>query len=78
MSLLDDALLVNAELDAFLAASARDAKLSLTDLLSTDDNLYLEYATPRGNVLPPTESQLLWSQIQRFRGDATARRLRAP
>jgi spermidine synthase len=50
--LLDDVLVVDAGLDAFVADAAARAGVELEALLSTDDNLYLEYATPRGNVLP--------------------------
>ncbi len=44
-SLLDQLILSGAELDRFIADSE-----GLT-VVSTDDNLYLEYATPKGNVL---------------------------
>jgi spermidine synthase len=43
-ALLDRMILSGAELDRFVAESGPPT-------LSTDDNLYLEYATPRGNVL---------------------------
>jgi spermidine synthase len=51
-ALTEDILAIGDGLDAFLAASARNAGLTPEALISTDQNLYLEYATPRGNVLP--------------------------
>jgi spermidine synthase len=51
-SLIEDVLVMDAGLDAFLAESAREAGVSLDELVATDENLYLEYRTPRGNVLP--------------------------
>lgn len=36
--------------DQFIAAVARDLKLDVMDLVSTDDNLKLEYSTPQANV----------------------------
>jgi spermidine synthase len=48
VDLLDELLASEAELDRFVADSAGwDAPVPV----STDDNLYLEYATPKGNVL---------------------------
>ncbi len=44
-SLIDRLMISGAELDRFIAESDR------AGTLSTDDNLYLEYATPKGNVL---------------------------
>ena len=69
--LLDDVLLVSAGLDRFLAESARLASVLARALISTDHNLYLEYATPRGNVLPWSERDVLVGNIHRHR-DAAA------
>ena len=52
-TLLDELLLSDAELDRFVSEIARD---NGGDILSTDDNLFLEYATPKGNVLSYEES----------------------
>jgi spermidine synthase len=50
--LLDELLSSGPELDRFVAESAaEDEKAGEDAPVSTDDNLYLEYATPKGNVL---------------------------
>ncbi|WP_437567457.1 fused MFS/spermidine synthase [Sorangium sp. So ce542] len=46
--LLDDLVTSGDDLDRLVADAAEDGG----PILSTDDNLYLEYATPKGNVLP--------------------------
>ncbi|XXY52382.1 fused MFS/spermidine synthase [Sorangium sp. So ce269] len=46
--LLGDLMASGEDLDRFIADAAEDGG----PILSTDDNLYLEYATPKGNVLP--------------------------
>lgn len=67
LALLGDILLTGPGVDAFLAQAARDAGLPVESLLSTDDNLYLEYATPRGNVLPWGFREELISKIAAHR-----------
>jgi spermidine synthase len=47
-----DVLLTGEGLDRFIEDTARLRSLPRGELVSTDDNLYLEYETPRGNVLP--------------------------
>lgn len=76
MSLLDDVLVAGPDLDRFLEASAREAGQPLAELVSTDGNLYLEYATPRGNVLPWYAREELVQQIREFRTPASVSRLR--
>ena len=78
MDLLTDILVADADLDRFLADSARDAGEPLSNLVSTDGNLYLEYATPRGNVLPWSAREDLVKKIYEFRGDVSISGLRAP
>jgi spermidine synthase len=46
-----DVLATESGLDAFVADAARESGIPVESMVSTDDNLYLEYATPRGNVL---------------------------
>lgn len=46
--LLGDLVTSGEDLDRFIADAAEDGG----PIVSTDDNLYLEYATPKGNVLP--------------------------
>jgi spermidine synthase len=53
--LAGDLLAMDEALDRFVADSAREAGVATADLISTDDNLYLEYATPKNNV-PGTPS----------------------
>jgi len=50
--LLDEMVASGPELERFVA----DTELESGKILSTDDNLYLEYATPKGNVLEYTSS----------------------
>jgi spermidine synthase len=76
--LLDDVLLVDGDLDRFLEDSAREAGQPLAELISTDGNLYLEYATPRGNVLPWSAREDLVRKLLEFRGEASLNGLRAP
>ena len=47
---LADAVLADETLDAFIAEVAGEHGLAEASLISTDDNLKLEYATPRNNV----------------------------
>jgi spermidine synthase len=77
MSLLDDVLVTGSDLDHFLADSAREAGQPLAELVSTDSNLYLEYATPRGNVLPWSAREELVSKISEFKTDVSKSGLRA-
>ena len=78
MSLLDDLLVADADLDRFLQDSAQVAGQPLSELVSTDSNLYLEYATPRGNVLPWSAREELVRKILEFRSDVSVNGLRAP
>lgn len=78
MSLLDDILVADADLDRFLEDSAKEAGQPLAELVSTDGNLYLEYATPRGNVLPWSAREDLVRKISEFRGEVSISGLRAP
>jgi spermidine synthase len=78
MDLLADVLVVDADLDRFLENSAREAGQPLSELVSTDGNLYLEYATPRGNVLPWSSREELVSKIREFRSDVSLSSLAAP
>lgn len=65
--LLDDVLLLDAGLDRFLEQTANDANEPLSSWVSTDQNLYLEYATPRGNVLPWSSRETLVGDLRAFR-----------
>ncbi|WP_437619360.1 fused MFS/spermidine synthase [Sorangium sp. So ce1151] len=63
------------DLDRFIADAAEDGG----PILSTDDNLYLEYATPKGNVLPYGASlDATLALLERYRTPATRARHLAP
>lgn len=66
-SLLDDVVVGNQALRRFVDESAKESGLETAGLLSTDDNLYLEYATPRGNVLPWSTRDELVRTLKRHR-----------
>jgi spermidine synthase len=70
-SLLDDMLLLDEGLDRFLDFAAAKSGVSAASLVSSDDNLYLEYATPKGNALSWDERTAMLAEIRRFR-DAQA------
>jgi spermidine synthase len=78
ISLLDDVLASGASLDRYLAAVARDSGVPPGELVSTDDNLYLEYATPRGNVLSWSSREELVLELLERRDPADVAKLRAP
>jgi spermidine synthase len=65
--LLDDTLVFGAGLDRFLDDVAREEGVPRAELISNDDNLYLEYATPRGNTLPWSAREALVDQLLRYR-----------
>lgn len=66
-SLAGDVLATGEGLDAFLVAAAAEVGADVNDFVSTDDNLYLEYATPRGNVLGWSSREDLVSRIRAHR-----------
>jgi spermidine synthase len=68
-ALLSDVLVVDAGFESFLEDVARQAGVARSELLSTDDNLYLEYATPRGNVLPWSTREELVAELLTHRDE---------
>jgi spermidine synthase len=66
-SLAFDVLAMDAGLDRFIADSAAEAGVPASELVSTDDNLFLEYQTPRGNVLPWAAREALVEVLRRYR-----------
>jgi spermidine synthase len=76
-SLLDDVLLTGAGLERFLLDSAQESGVAWADLVSSDDNVYLEYATPRGNVLPWSSLDDLVAVLRGYRDAASIRALGA-
>ncbi|WP_437708987.1 fused MFS/spermidine synthase [Sorangium sp. So ce448] len=73
--LLDALVTSGDDLDRFVADAAEDGG----PILSTDDNLYLEYATPKGNVLPYGASlDATLALLERYRTRAPRTRHLAP
>ncbi|WP_437275607.1 fused MFS/spermidine synthase [Sorangium sp. So ce375] len=73
--LLDALVTSGDDLDRFVADAAEDGG----PILSTDDNLYLEYATPKGNVLPYGASlDATLALLDRYRTRAPRARHLAP
>jgi spermidine synthase len=77
-TLPNDALFVDASLDQFLTDEAKIAGQSLGDMVSTDDNLYLEYETPRGNLLPWSAQEVLVAKLRTYRDQDAISALEAP
>lgn len=73
-----DVLVLGDGLDAFLQRAAEDAGATLDELVSTDDNIYLEYATPRGNVLPWETRDALVATLRTYRRQADVDALLVP
>ncbi|HEY8945677.1 MAG TPA: fused MFS/spermidine synthase, partial [Polyangiaceae bacterium] len=77
-ALTNDILVLGKGLDAFLESIAEEAGEPVSSLLSTDENLYLEYATPRGNILPWSTRDDLVRDLVRFRDEQAIDALFAP
>ena len=69
--LTDDILAMDEGLDRFIADSTGEAGMDLRRFVSNDDNLFLEYQTPRGNVLPWEAREALVETVRSYR-DPTA------
>ncbi|MEZ4227080.1 MAG: fused MFS/spermidine synthase [Polyangiaceae bacterium] len=65
--LVEDVLVVDSGLDRYLEDVAAAVPLPPSRLVSTDDNMWLEYRTPRGNVLPWSTREALVSDLSRYR-----------
>jgi spermidine synthase len=76
--LLEDALVVGAGLDRFLDDVAAEEGVARAELISSDDNLYLEYATPRGNTLPWSAREALVERLLGYRDEAAIASLVGP
>jgi spermidine synthase len=70
-----DVLAMDEGLDRFIADSAEEARVPVEELLSTDDNLFLEYETPRGNVLPWEAREALVGVLRGYRDPLAIARL---
>ena len=62
-----DLLVMDEALDRFVADSAREARMTIEELWSTDDNLYLEYATPKNNVAGMPSIEQTIDMVARYR-----------
>jgi spermidine synthase len=78
LTLLDDVLVSDAGLDHFLADQAREAGEPVEKMVSTDENLYLEYATPHGNVLPWSAREDLVADLRRYHDESAVLAMLAP
>ena len=78
LTLLDDVLVSDAGLDHFLADQAREAGEPVERMISSDENLYLEYATPRGNVLPWSAREDLVADLRRYHDESAVASMLAP
>ncbi len=65
--LLDDLLLTDKGLEAWLQDTATRGGFARRQNVATDDNLYLEYATPRGNILPWETRESLVAELIQYR-----------
>ena len=78
LSLLNDALVSDAGLDRFLADTAAEAGEPVERMISTDSNLYLEYATPRGNTLPWSAREDLVKDLRRYHDPSAVAAMLSP
>jgi len=78
LSLLNDVLVSDAGLDRFLADCAAEAGEPVANMVSTDGNLYLEYATPHGNTLPWAAREELVKTLRRYHEPAAVEAMLAP
>jgi spermidine synthase len=78
VELLDDVLISDDGLDRFLSDQAAEAGEPVERLISTDSNLYLEYATPHGNVLPWAAREELVANLRRYKEPAAVAAMLGP
>jgi spermidine synthase len=64
--LLDKRILNSAQIDTFVAAQAKAHDLLPEHLISTDDAPYLEYSTPRGNMLSHQSGEWTVANLRKF------------
>jgi spermidine synthase len=77
-ALFDDVLVMDKGLWHFLNDAAKAEKMPLDDMISSDENLYLEYATPRGNVLPWHAREELVAKLRNYHDPEAIRTLVVP
>jgi spermidine synthase len=76
--LFNDVLITDDGLDRFLADQASEAGEPVEQMISTDGNLYLEYATPHGNVLPWEARETLVADLRRYHDPAAVAAMLVP
>lgn len=64
--LLETLVLDEAQVERFIFDEARRAWLAINELESTDNNLWLEYATPKGNARGDLDAEALVSHLRRY------------
>jgi spermidine synthase len=77
-TLNEDVLLLEDGIDAFIADAAKDAGVPVESLVATDDNLVLEYSTPRGNVLSWTSREEMVLRLVQYRDRSKNRAMITP
>lgn len=77
-TLNEDVVLQEEGIDAFIADAAKDAGVPVESLVATDDNLVLEYSTPRGNVLSWTSREEMVLRLVKYRDRAKNRAMITP
>ncbi|MGE3674331.1 MAG: spermidine synthase, partial [Polyangiaceae bacterium] len=78
VDLLKYLMLTGKDLDSYIDDEASRSNVPLPELISSDDNLFLEYATPRGNVLPWGHRRLLLEEMSRHQSPDASAALIAP
>lgn len=76
--ILDDCLVVGAGVDTFIDEMLEISKRPRSRLVSTDDNVLLEFSTPRSNVLPWNSKDTLLADLRRHRRPAEVEALLVP
>ncbi len=78
VDLFNDVLITDDGLDRFLVDQAAAAGEPVEQMVSTDGNLYLEYATPHGNVLPWVAREDLVADLRRYQDPAAVAAMLGP
>ncbi|MBK9264169.1 MAG: fused MFS/spermidine synthase [Polyangiaceae bacterium] len=73
-----DVLVTREGIDAFIADAAREAGVPQESLIATDDNLVLEYSTPRGNVLSWMSREEMVARLVKYRDSKAIAALMGP
>ncbi|MCC6664214.1 MAG: fused MFS/spermidine synthase [Polyangiaceae bacterium] len=77
-NIIANCLLAGRSVDRFVEAAATRTGHSVDSLVSSDDNVRLEFATPRGNVLPWNAKDTLLAEMKDHRDPAEVEALVVP